>query len=363
VSPHATATPYNDAAEARTLAAVFGPERAARIPLAPFKAEIGHTLGAAGALESLQAIDALVRGVIPAAAGTGPLDADAPARLEEVALAAPLGTALKLSSAFGGANAALVLTRVPSAKPPRPVRPVFVTRGVRVDAPGSELAARFPAAMLARADGLVRLALTALARLEAVTGPLAGAGIVVGHALATLETNALFDAKIRASGARTAEPRRFPYTSPNAVCGECAVAFGLTGPAFATGGGLHGALEALSVAADLVGAGDAERIVVVAIDDIGLAAARLGDLARGLTSGAVATLVTAEPAGAVARISSTSCVLGPASPAHSAQPGAAHGLGHAALAPLTEGPIRLPICLSAAARGSFAEVRLIGVNA
>ncbi len=366
VSPHATATPFNDAAEHRALVTALGPEAALRVPVAPLKAELGHTLGAAGALESLAAIDALARGVVPAAAGEGEIDPDAPANLLPRAIAAPLGAALKLSSAFGGANAALVLTRDAPRPRERAVRPVYVTRAVRVSAPLAALTARVPAAMLARADDLVRLALSALCLLETEIGPLAGAGIVVGHALATLETNATYDAKIRAQGARAAEPRRFPYTSPNAVCGECAVAFGLTGPAFATGGGLHGALEALAVASDLVAAGDASRIVVVAVDEIGPAAARLGDLGSGLTSGAAALLVTSDPHAAFARVASTVTTLGPAAPtATVSSPGnsSATPLGHVALSPLADPKIRLPICLSAAARGSFAEVRLIGVKA
>src|SRR5260370_32613338 len=50
---------------------------------------------------------------------------------------------------------------------------------------------------LARADGLVRAALAAVAELEAREGELAGAGVVVGHGLATLETNFAYETRIR----------------------------------------------------------------------------------------------------------------------------------------------------------------------
>ena len=107
--------------------------------------------------------------------------------------------------------------------------------------------------------------------------------------MATLETNALFAARIRERGARAAEPRRFPYTSPNAVAGECSIAFGLTGPSFSVGGGMHAALEALASAAVLVESGDAERIVVVAVDDVGPATRALERLGEpSLQAGAVA---------------------------------------------------------------------------
>jgi len=305
VSAHATATPFNDAAEARALARALGIERAREAIVHPFKAQIGHALGAAGVLEFLATADALERGVLPAAAGEGPLDPEAPARLLERSVAGTPGTALKVSSAFGGANAALVFgERARSDETGdgarRQRRSAFVHSAVAVEAELSvdDLAAsaRTPVDRLLRADPLVRLALAALVRLEVVCGSLAGAGVIVGSAMATLETNALFAARIRERGARAAEPRRFPYTSPNAVAGQCSIAFGLTGPSFTVGGGMHAALEALAVAAVLVEAGDAERIVVVGVDDVGPTVPLLGGGA--LRPGAVAVLLTSTPQGA-----------------------------------------------------------------
>jgi 3-oxoacyl-[acyl-carrier-protein] synthase II len=100
------------------------------------------------------------------------------------------------------------------------------------------------------------------------------------------------------------EPRAFPATSPNAIAGECAIVYKLTGPSFATGAGLDGATEALAAAAELLAAGDAPRMVVVAADDAGpvardlLAAAGIVD--RPYARGAVALLLAgeAEPRGA-----------------------------------------------------------------
>lgn len=360
VSGHATATPFNDAAESRALAAVLGP-RALEVPMHAFKAQIGHTLGAAGALEALACLDAMERGVLPATAGQGAPDPDAPARLLEENLAGAPRVALKLASAFGGANAALVLTRDPP--PPRShhtraARAAFVTRAVHVTGPPATLAPRVAAATLARADGLVRLGLAALVELEALAGGLAGAGIVVGHAFATLETNALFYARIAERGARAAEPRRFPYTSPNGVCGECAVAFGLTGPAFAVGAGAYGGVAALAVARDLVAAGDADRVVVLAVDELGPAArALLGPSAGGMVSGAVAALVTADPAGAVGRLADATLSLGAPLVATTSPERA----GHVALMALASPQIALPICLSTADEGSFAQITVVGL--
>jgi 3-oxoacyl-[acyl-carrier-protein] synthase-1/3-oxoacyl-[acyl-carrier-protein] synthase II len=175
----------------------------------------------------------------------------------------------------------------------------------------------------------VRLALAALAALQRASGPLSGAGVIVGTPLATLETNAIFAGRIRERGARAAEPRRFPYTSPNAVAGECSIAFGLTGPSFSVGGGMHAALEALAAASVLVEGGDADRIAVVAVDDVGPATLALGG-GLSLRAGAVAVLVSARPdGGARARIGAIELRRGdPAT--------ATHPAGHLALHPLLE---------------------------
>ncbi len=50
VSGHGTGTPANDAMEAKVMRAVFGP-RAGQVPTSSIKSFVGHTLGAAGAVE------------------------------------------------------------------------------------------------------------------------------------------------------------------------------------------------------------------------------------------------------------------------------------------------------------------------
>ncbi len=310
VSAHGTSTPYNDAMEAKAIKLALGEGHTAWVH--PFKAQVGHTLGAAGVLETLAAADALARQVCPAAAGGDDghaVDPEAPARLADRTEPAALRAALKLSAAFGGTDAALVL-RPPSARStraPRGSRGAFVRVFARVeDAELGALAAATGIARdrLARLDVLCRLGLAAVARLASSAGAetLAGSGIVVGHALATLDTNEGFDARRRSRGPAGAEPRVFPATSPNALVGECAIAFRLTGPSFAVGAGLDGGVEALGRAAELVAAGDAERMVVVAADAAGPASRDLLRLLgledRPFSRGAVAALITAEPSSA-----------------------------------------------------------------
>jgi 3-oxoacyl-[acyl-carrier-protein] synthase-1/3-oxoacyl-[acyl-carrier-protein] synthase II len=353
VSPHATATPFNDHAEARAIARALSGQRLVPV-VHPFKAQIGHTLGAAGALELLACGDAILRGIHPASAGEGTLDPDALARLLDRTASAPVRAALKLACAFGGANAALVLAARPGG-PTRAPRPVYVRAATHVDTepPLDTLAtaARTTIDRLARADGLVRLAVAAVAQLEARCGTLAGAGVVVGSALATVETNALYAARIRERGARAAAPRVFPYTSPNAVAGECSIAFGLTGPSFSVGGGLHAGLEALAAATLLVEGGDADRVVVVAVDETGPTTRALAGDA--VVPGAVALLLSASPTDAIARVGELHVRRGiPASGPLAA--------GHLALLPLVAGHFVGDLA-AASPPDAFAVVRLEAV--
>jgi 3-oxoacyl-[acyl-carrier-protein] synthase-1/3-oxoacyl-[acyl-carrier-protein] synthase II len=341
---------FNDASEAHALAAVLG-DRLGAVPVHALKGGVGHTLGAAGALETLAALHAMKLGVAPASAGTGVVDGGV--RVLERAEQQDARTALKLSAAFGGANAALILTRdaprlVPCAPAPARAsgpRLVFASRAVALvdDLEAAteprKLAARcgYAEDRLARADLLVRLTIAAVARLrdalvEAGQGSLDGAGILVGHGLATIDTNAAYLARIRAAGASRGEPRRFPYTTPNAAAGECAVAFGLTGPAFAVGGGPHGGIEALAVAADLVRGGVAARMVVVGVDEAGEGSRRIAPRTR---PGVVALLVAAEPLSA--RLDSWSVRLPAGLPAGGALVAPPAVEAHRALLPLALG--------------------------
>jgi 3-oxoacyl-[acyl-carrier-protein] synthase-1/3-oxoacyl-[acyl-carrier-protein] synthase II len=219
---------------------------------------------------------------------------------------------LKLSSAFGGANAALVLTsRSPAGEVgplARRARQVFVravaamSEALDARALAQAVGGRHP--HLHRLDAMAQLVISAVHRLSLSTGSAAleGAGLIVGHTLATLEANEAFDARRREKGARAVEPRRFPSTSPNAAAGECAIAFRLTGPTFAVGASLHGGLEALGVARDLVAAGDANSMLVVAADLTGdISSALLAAAAAPpLPTGACACLLEAAPSAGAA---------------------------------------------------------------
>lgn len=110
VSAHGTATLFNDLMEAKALALVFGP-RSPSIPINSIKSALGHTLGAAAALEALACVRTLETGLVPPTPGHEERD---PEIALDVVHAAPRPVAaravLSTSSGFGGTNAAVVLS-------------------------------------------------------------------------------------------------------------------------------------------------------------------------------------------------------------------------------------------------------------
>lgn len=306
VSVHGTGTSFNDAAEAAALQLVFA-ERAATLPLHAAKPAIGHTLGAAGALESLFALSALERGVAPATASLGTPMPGLPAHLLEQNSPMPALHCLKLSTAFGGANAALVLSRQPGSDSRRAPRVVqLVAAGAPVlDLDVERLHGLLVASpeRLPRSDVLSALAVAASAealrdaRARGVAFDPARTGVIVGSVAATLEADAAFAARVLARGPEHAEPRRFPATSPNACAGHVAIAFGLGGPSHSVGAGASAVREAVEVARDWLAAGDADAMLVVSAEAIGPTAQRVLE-ALGLeppAQGASAVLLLAAP--------------------------------------------------------------------
>jgi 3-oxoacyl-[acyl-carrier-protein] synthase-1 len=105
INLHGTATPANDAAEGKAVSALFGDT----VPGNSTKGYMGHTLGAAGAIEALICAMALTDGRLPGSPGTGALDPSIPIRYQLRGEDRPLRHALSNSFGFGGSNCSLVL--------------------------------------------------------------------------------------------------------------------------------------------------------------------------------------------------------------------------------------------------------------
>lgn len=102
VNAHGTGTPLNDAVEARVLE-----QRLPGVPVTANKGALGHTLGAAGAIEALVTLLGLARGEVPPSIALQ----DPEFGLDLVQAPRPLAcrAALSVNLAFGGSNTALLL--------------------------------------------------------------------------------------------------------------------------------------------------------------------------------------------------------------------------------------------------------------
>jgi 3-oxoacyl-[acyl-carrier-protein] synthase II len=110
---HGTSTVVNDRVETQVLKDVWG-EGASRLPISSIKGALGHSLGAASAIEAAVAVRALQEQIIPPTINFLPdeeLDLD---YVPGEARAARLEIVLSASFGFGGTNNALIFRRLAS---------------------------------------------------------------------------------------------------------------------------------------------------------------------------------------------------------------------------------------------------------
>jgi 3-oxoacyl-[acyl-carrier-protein] synthase II len=112
VNAHATSTPEGDRAELQGIRTIFG-DHASAVSVSANKGQLGHTLGAAGAIEAVNTIQAIRTGVVPPThnlvdpdeAGSGLDLTPGEATRREIR------AAMSNSFGFGGQNTALVFRR------------------------------------------------------------------------------------------------------------------------------------------------------------------------------------------------------------------------------------------------------------
>jgi 3-oxoacyl-[acyl-carrier-protein] synthase-1 len=107
ISAHGTATLYNDEMEAKafTLAGMQ------QIPLNSLKGYFGHTLGAAGVLETALSAQSLLQDELITSAGFQTLGVTHPVNVIRSLESRSLECCLKTASGFGGCNAAIILQK------------------------------------------------------------------------------------------------------------------------------------------------------------------------------------------------------------------------------------------------------------
>lgn len=107
ISAHGTATMYNDEMEARaiTLAGLQS------VPVNSLKGSYGHTLGAAGLIETIITLQSMREELVLPSRGYCRSGVSTPINVSTSLQAGPLRHCLKTGSGFGGCNAALVISK------------------------------------------------------------------------------------------------------------------------------------------------------------------------------------------------------------------------------------------------------------
>ncbi|GAA3025578.1 beta-ketoacyl-[acyl-carrier-protein] synthase family protein [Streptosporangium longisporum] len=295
VSGHGTGTPANDTMEAKVMRLVFG-DRASQVPTSSIKSFVGHTLGAAGAVEAVASVLALRHGVAPPTIG---FDDGARADLDYVpnrARTMAIDTVVSNNYAFGGNNVSLVLTRPRDPAPygPTPRREAVITGLGPVTGAGTGIA-ETAAAITAgrRADGrdpslegrtfaprslwrhmnrLSRLAIAASrlawedAGLKLPRKELDDVALVFATGAGSAESTGGFDDSIALNPNKPAV-LSFSNVVLNATGGAVCQTLGLRGPTTTLCNGAASASIALDCALEMIDAGKAEVVLVVAADE------------------------------------------------------------------------------------------------
>jgi 3-oxoacyl-[acyl-carrier-protein] synthase II len=306
VNAHGTGTPLNDPMEAAALTAALG-EEVGRVPVSSSKGQLGHTLGAAGAVEAILAALAVKHQALPPTAGL--VDPDPACALVHV-----LGkgrpdrvrAAASNSFGFGGMDSVLVLTE-PELGPGQhadSTRKVVVTgaatltaagilgasgsaellfgppRSVRAGALDVELAPLLDPARARRLDRPARLGAVvvghALAEAgQTVEGGASHVGVVLGSAFGSVDASAAFMHRVFEKGPRFASPAEFPNLVPSSPVGHVSIYLGLRGPALATADLATSGESAFMQACELVAEGQAEVVAGGSVEEASEIAERI----------------------------------------------------------------------------------------
>ncbi len=320
VSAHGTGTPANDPIEAAALARAFG-HHVGRIAVSSSKGQIGHALGAAGAIEAVIAALVVARRTLVPTVG---LDSPDPAvdlvHVPRVGRAVPrVRASISNAFGFGGMDTVLVFAEPhddgsafaevrPPSDPPSVATPAAVPSGAsNPDARGEKgsltpcvvtgAAVLGPCGMLGggecatlahrvfdiecpvdperyldlnrarRLDRASRLIAAAAGRAIADSGaPPAPMGVVLGRAFGNVDGSAAFMHRVFDRGPRSASPAEFPNLVPSAPVGHVSIYLGLRGPSFMTAALSTSGESAFVQSVELVANGGAPSVVAGAVE-------------------------------------------------------------------------------------------------
>jgi 3-oxoacyl-[acyl-carrier-protein] synthase II len=303
VNAHGTATPLNDAMETAALRQCLGRDLD-RVAVSSIKGQIGHTLGAAGAIEAAVTAMSIARGVMPPTIGLEEFDPHCQLDHVTAARRGPVRAAMSNSFGFGGTDTVLVFSEPDAFRAPEPTprRTVVVTAAATVGPLGvgsSRSAAEYlepgpPPGLGAiafqasdhldvgrarRLDRAGRLATTAIqtalreagladaAQGRADDSIAVGLGAIVGASFGSVDASTAYMRRIYDKGAKYASPADFPNLVPSSPVGHASIYLGMRGPVFAMADLGATAESAIITAADLILVGEARAMAAGSVEE------------------------------------------------------------------------------------------------
>lgn len=309
INGHGTGTPANDSAEPKAADALFDGNPP---PMSSTKSQIGHTLGAAGAIEAAVCVLAVREGFLPPTVNVADPAALTRDIVPGMGREADIDVVVSNSFAFGGNNCALVLSREPG-DPPAPPRHRVVVTGVGLVSPlgtgrtafvdavragtvavaeakqtdttdaRHKLVAEVAAASYRRlVDPAYARRLDQLGMLVLASSRMAlqdagltvtrtdgeRVGMVFGTFTGPLETVAKLTETIGTQGPDRVNPRLFPNSVMNAAAGHACLSLQLRGPLSTLATGCASGVAGLGYAADLIRTGEADAMLAVSADEL-----------------------------------------------------------------------------------------------
>lgn len=228
VNAHGTGTLFNDQMEAVALSRMG----LGSVPVNALKGYFGHTLGAAGILETVISMAAADAHRLPGTKGFSELGVSGKINISGSSMSIEGYDFIKIISGFGGGNGALRVQKVVPQQVVKPSVPcVLKAHSVHIAAPGrlSDLyrskGVDYP--RFFKMDGLCRLGFMAAEQLLPEVDDRTGCAVVLCCHSSSVVTDSRF-LQALAEG-EDVSPSLFIYTLPNIVTGEIAIRHRLNG--------------------------------------------------------------------------------------------------------------------------------------
>lgn len=228
INAHGTGTKLNDSAETRAIKTAFG-EYAMHIPISSIKPVSGHTLGAAGTLGVITAINAIEKGWVPPTANYNIKDDECDLDyVVEGARKMDTKVALCNSIGFGGTNGALIIGQYPSLYDDRDcffTHEALVISAFREKYIGSENKdIRF---LLSEIISCAREVLTDTHSENSIGNT---TGLVIDISDGFIPSQDSFWKELSEKAPQFVSPTLFTYSFPGLIAGELSRDLGITGP-------------------------------------------------------------------------------------------------------------------------------------